>query len=42
MLELKNICINLIRDGRILVDDFHFTLNRGGDKAVIIGEEENG
>lgn len=41
MLELKNICINLIRDGRILVDDFHFTLNRG-DKAVIIGEEGNG
>ncbi len=41
MLELKNITINLKNDGRTIVDDFSFTLNRG-EKAVIIGEEGNG
>jgi len=41
MLELKNINLSLKTDGRQLVDDFSFTLNRG-DKAVIIGEEGNG
>lgn len=41
MLELKNVSVSLKKDGRILVDDFSFTLNRG-DKAVIIGEEGNG
>lgn len=41
MLELKNITISLKNDGRYIVNDFSFTLNRG-DKAVIIGEEGNG
>lgn len=41
MLELNNITINLKNDGRTIVDDFSFTLNRG-EKAVIIGEEGNG
>ena len=41
MLELKNVTINLKNDGRTIVDDFFFTLNRG-EKAVIIGEEGNG
>ena len=41
MLELKNVTINLKNDGRTIVDDFSFTLNRG-EKAVIIGEEGNG
>lgn len=41
MLELKNVTICLKNDGRTLVDDFSFALNRG-DKAVIIGEEGNG
>ena len=29
MLELKNITINLKNDGRTIVDDFSFTLDRG-------------
>lgn len=41
MLELNNITINLKNDGRTIIDDFSFTLNRG-EKAVIIGEEGNG
>lgn len=41
MLELKNINIALKKDGRQIVSDFSFSLNRG-DKAVIIGEEGNG
>ena len=41
MLELKNITIRLKKDGRCIVDDFSFSLNRG-EKAVIIGEEGNG
>ncbi len=41
MLELKNISINLKKDGRQITDNFSFTL-KSGDKAVIIGEEGNG
>ncbi len=41
MLELKNITINLKKDGRNMIEDFCFTL-RNGEKAVIIGEEGNG
>lgn len=41
MLELKNINITLLRDGRQIIDNFSFSLN-SGDKAVIIGEEGNG
>lgn len=41
MLELKNITISLKNDGRNIIDDFTFTLNKG-EKAVIIGEEGNG
>ncbi len=41
MLELRNITIRLKKDGRCIVDDFSFSLNRG-EKAVIIGEEGNG
>lgn len=41
MLELKDICISLTKNGRRLVENFSFTLNKG-EKAVIIGEEGNG
>ena len=41
MIELKNIRINLSHNGRQVIEDFSFTLNRG-EKAVIIGEEGNG
>ena len=41
MIELKNIHINLSQNGRQIIEDFSFTLNRG-EKAVIIGEEGNG
>ncbi len=41
MLELKDICLQMKADGRMLADGFSFTLRRG-DKAVIIGEEGNG
>lgn len=41
MLELKNITINLKKDGRSIADNFSFTLGKN-DKAVIIGEEGNG
>ena len=41
VLELKNVTIRLKSDGRKLVDQFSFTLQKG-DKAVIIGEEGNG
>ena len=41
MLELKDICLQMKADGRMLADGFSFTLGRG-DKAVIIGEEGNG
>lgn len=41
ILELKNISISLLKDGRPVIENFSFTLNRG-DKAVIIGEEGNG
>ncbi len=41
MIELKNIHINLSQNGRQVIEDFSFTLNRG-EKAVIIGEEGNG
>lgn len=41
MLDIKNVTIAKKEDGRLLVKDFNFTLNKG-DKAVIIGEEGNG
>ncbi len=41
MLELKNIKISLLSDGRKIADGFDFTLAKG-DRAVIIGEEGNG
>jgi ATPase subunit of ABC transporter with duplicated ATPase domains len=41
MLECRNLTLTLLLDGRNLVKDFSFTLQRG-DKAVIIGEEGNG
>lgn len=41
MLELKNVTIDLKKDGRSIVDDFCFTLKKD-EKAVIIGEEGNG
>jgi len=41
MLECSNVSITLMRDGRTLVENFNFVLNKG-DKAVIIGEEGNG
>ena len=41
MLDIKNVTISKKEDGRLLVKDFNFTLNKG-DKAVIIGEEGNG
>lgn len=41
MLELHDVTIRLKNDGRKIVDQFSFTLQKG-DKAVIIGEEGNG
>ena len=41
MLELRNVTIDLKKDGRSICSDFSFTLQRG-EKAVIIGEEGNG
>lgn len=41
MLDIKNVTISKKENGRFLVKDFQFTLNKG-DKAVIIGEEGNG
>ena len=41
MLELKDITIQLKKDGRMLAEGFSFTLGKG-DKAVIVGEEGNG
>ncbi len=41
MLELKNLSIRLLKDGRQIIENYNFTLNRG-DKAVVIGEEGNG
>ena len=41
MLEGKNINLYLKKDGRKIVDNFSFTLQRG-DRAVLIGEEGNG
>ncbi len=41
MLELRNVTIRLKKDGRYLAEDLSFTL-KGGDKAVMIGEEGNG
>ncbi len=41
MLELKNVSISLLKDGRSITENFSCTFARG-DKAVIIGEEGNG
>jgi ATPase subunit of ABC transporter with duplicated ATPase domains len=41
MLQINNLNILLNKDGRELIKDFSFSLNKG-DKAVIIGEEGNG
>lgn len=41
MIQLNNVSIFLISNGRKLVDGISFTLNRG-DRTVIIGEEGNG
>ena len=41
MLELRNVTIDLKKDGRSICSDFSFTL-KNGEKAVIIGEEGNG
>lgn len=41
MLELKNLNLSLLADGRHIIENFDFTLG-DGDKAVIIGEEGNG
>ena len=41
MLELRNVTIDLKKDGRSICSDFSFTL-KDGEKAVIIGEEGNG
>ena len=41
MLELQHLTIRLKKDGRILLEDFSFSL-LPGDKAAIIGEEGNG
>lgn len=39
--KITNLTIELVKNGRLLLKDFSFTLN-AGDKAVIIGEEGNG
>ena len=41
MIQLNNVSIFLISNGRTLVDGISFTLN-AGDRTVIIGEEGNG
>ena len=41
MLQLNNVDINLVSNGRALLRGLSFTLNPG-DRAVIIGEEGNG
>ncbi|MBO4384982.1 MAG: ABC-F family ATP-binding cassette domain-containing protein [Clostridia bacterium] len=41
MIQLNNVSIYLISNGRTLVDGISFTLNPG-DRTVIIGEEGNG
>ena len=41
MLQIKNLDINLIKDGRLLLKDFDLALNMG-DKIGLIGEEGNG
>lgn len=41
MLQIKNLTITHRKDLRVILEDFHLTLN-SGDKAVIIGEEGNG
>lgn len=41
MLQAKNICITLIKDQRVLIDHFSWSL-QPDDKVVIIGEEGNG
>lgn len=41
MLQIKNLTITHRKDLRIILEDFHLTLNPG-DKAAIIGEEGNG
>lgn len=41
MIELKNVSLKLLTDGRYIAENFDFTLG-SGDKAVIIGEEGNG
>ena len=41
MLQLNNVDINLVSNGRALLRGLSFTLN-SGDRAVIIGEEGNG
>lgn len=41
MLQIKSLTVTHRKDGRILLDDFSFTLNPG-DRAVLIGEEGDG
>lgn len=41
MLQAKNVNLHLVKDDRMLIENFSFTLG-DGDKAVIIGEEGNG
>jgi len=41
MLQAKNINISLIKDQRVIIENFNFSL-QSSDKAVIIGEEGNG
>ena len=41
MLQVKNVCLFLNKDNRLLIDNFSFSLSPG-DKVVIIGEEGNG
>lgn len=41
MLQAKNVRLTLIKDNRLIINDFSFTAGPG-EKAVIIGEEGNG
>ena len=41
MIQLNNVTISLVSNGRVLIDGISFTLNPG-DRTVIIGEEGNG
>ncbi|MDO4470334.1 MAG: ATP-binding cassette domain-containing protein [Bacillota bacterium] len=41
MLQIKNLTITHRKDLRLILEDFHLTLNPG-DRAAIIGEEGNG